>query len=108
MHNEVEVIAQTCHAATRAYSQATGGPGLPEWGGITESQRNAVRNRVTGELQRLRTSGGAVGSIAAGAATTNQGGDPDDPDSPIQTGIFNGIVRGFYEASRTGAGQVAA
>lgn len=108
MQNETEVIAQTCHAASRAYSQATGSPGIPDWGGLTETQRNTTRNRVTGELQRLRSSGGAVSSMSAGAATTNQGGDPDDPDSPIQTGIFTGIVRGFYEAQRASPRQEAA
>jgi hypothetical protein len=92
MQNEVEVLAQTCHAANRAFAAATGKPGIPEWGSVSESQRNGTRNRVTTELQRLR--GAGIGIAASGDNPPGgnlAGGDDEDA---IESGIITGIVSG--------------
>lgn len=98
MHNEVEVLSQTCHAATRAYAAATGNPGIPEWGAVSESQRNETRNRVTAELQRLRTTGaGGAGGPTGGGG--NIGGGEGDEEETVNNGILSGIVRGVFLAN---------
>jgi hypothetical protein len=105
MNNEVEVIAQTCHAANRAFANATGSPGIPDWAGTSESQKNHTRDRVAGQLRMLRTGGGNAGTIAASADTRDP---PDDASTAIQDSIFNGIVLGFYNAGQALQQQTAA
>lgn len=95
MTNEVEVISQTCYAANRAYAAATGNPGLPEWGATSESLKNETRQRVTNELQRLRTGGtGFAGSENPPGRGTGGEGD----DEAIQNGIIAGVVHGILDA----------
>jgi hypothetical protein len=95
MRNEVEVISQTCHEANRAFAAATGNPGLSNWANSSEAQKNDTRNRVTAELQRLRTAGGST-------PPGNLRGGGDGDEEAIRNGIFIGIVQGFYSS---GAGQ---